>query len=118
MLTSTSASFVRPFGALVIRVAAAVLMREFDEQVLKRAPHRMHGQDFAAGQPYLLNRSPLIERGHGDANEPVVLGAFEHQLVHAAGGDDEALLRFEQFAYRSHAGHASPDHDGDPVANL
>src|SRR5215813_8497749 len=103
---------------LIRLVTAAVLLGQFHEQFLQRTPHRMHGQHLASCQPYLLDHGTLAQRRHGDLDESVLLGAFEHQSVDPAGCDHEALLGLQQIALRAYARDAPLHYDGQSIADV
>jgi hypothetical protein len=70
------------------------------------------------GEPDLLNGPALVQRRHRDADKPILLRAFKHQLIDAAGRDHESLLSLQQLGESTDPGYAAADHDGQPVADL
>src|SRR5260370_37997021 len=103
---------------MLLVMRAAVVVSQFDEQVLQRAADRMYRDNLASGQPYLLDGPALAQRGHGNLDETILLCALEHQRINASGGYHETLLGFQELRQRPHARYASPDYDGQPVADL
>src|SRR5260370_9991096 len=103
---------------MLLVMRAAVVVSQFDEQVLQRAAYRMYRDTLASGKPYLLDGPALAQRGHGNLDETILLCALEHQRINASGGDHETLLGFQELRQRPHARYASLDYDGQPVADL